>query len=70
VSGESGILVEENRADLIEQAILELLGDEALRMRLGEGGRKVVEAKFDRAVQVKVLEGYYREAMERRRALS
>jgi colanic acid/amylovoran biosynthesis glycosyltransferase len=70
VSGESGILVEENRADLIEQAVLELLGDEALRMRLGEGGRKVVEAKFDRAVQVKVLEGFYREAMERRRALS
>jgi colanic acid/amylovoran biosynthesis glycosyltransferase len=68
VSGESGILVEENRADLIEQAILELLGDEALRMRLGEGGRKVVEAKFDRALQVKVLEGFYRDAMERRRA--
>jgi hypothetical protein len=32
-------------------------------MRLGEGGRKVVEVKFDRAVQVKVLEGFYRDAM-------
>jgi colanic acid/amylovoran biosynthesis glycosyltransferase len=64
VSGESGILVEENRADLIEQAILGLLGDEALRMRLGEGGRKVVETKFDRTEQVKILEGYYRSAIE------
>lgn len=64
VSGESGILVEENRADLIEQAILDILGDEALRARLGEGGRKVVEAKFDRAAQVKVLEGFYCQAIE------
>lgn len=64
VSGQSGILVEENRADLIEKAVLDLLEDEALRMRLGEGGRKVIEVKYDRKAQVKILEGLYRTAIE------
>jgi colanic acid/amylovoran biosynthesis glycosyltransferase len=59
VSGESGVLVEENRADLLAQAVLNLIEDPALRLRLAEGGRKAVETQFDRKVQVKVLEGHY-----------
>ncbi len=67
-SGESGLLVPENRADLLAEAALAVLGDAELRARLAEGGRRAVEAKFDRAQQVRVLEGHYRELMSKKRA--
>jgi colanic acid/amylovoran biosynthesis glycosyltransferase len=58
-SGISGLLVEENRADLLAQAALQVIENNALLERLIEGGRRAVETKFDRAAQVKTLEGYY-----------
>lgn len=59
-SGESGLLVPENRADLLSGALLELLGKEETRARLAEGGRRVVERCFDRDEQVRNLEAHYR----------
>jgi colanic acid/amylovoran biosynthesis glycosyltransferase len=58
-SGISGVLVEENRADLLAQAALQVMENNGLLERLIEGGRRAVETKFDRAAQVKTLEGYY-----------
>lgn len=59
-SGVSGLLVAENRTDLLSQAVLQVIEDPALRQRLSEGGRQAVEAKFDRSAQVRTLEGYYK----------
>ena len=58
--GESGLLVPENRADRLAEALLKLLAEPDLRARLADGGRREVEAKFDREQQVRVLEGHYK----------
>jgi glycosyltransferase involved in cell wall biosynthesis len=50
--GEAGILVEREQRS-IENAILRLLGDSALRRRLGTNGRQIVEQKYrlDKVIQ-------------------
>ena len=51
-NGEAGILVEREQKS-IENAILRLLGDSALRRRLGSNGKKVVEQRYrlDKVIQ-------------------
>lgn len=58
--GVSGLLVPENRADRLAEALLAVLGEAELRGRLAAGGRREVETKFDREQQVRVLEGHYK----------
>jgi colanic acid/amylovoran biosynthesis glycosyltransferase len=58
-SEESGILVPENRADLLADAALRVLRDADLRRRLAEGGRRSVENKFGREAQMEVLRRHY-----------
>ncbi len=63
VSGESGLLAPENRADLLAEAALAVLADEDLRKKITACGRNVVETTFDRDVQVKVLERHYKDLL-------
>jgi colanic acid/amylovoran biosynthesis glycosyltransferase len=58
-SGVNGVLVPENRADLLAEAALKLLNDSTLRLSLATEARKTVEQQFDRDAQVRVLEGHY-----------
>lgn len=44
--GETGVLVEPNDADALRRALTRLLGDPALRMRLGNGGAARVREEF------------------------
>jgi len=59
--GVSGLLVPENDAAALAAAMSRVMGDEALARRLAEGGRRAVEAKFDRAANIRVLEACYLE---------
>lgn len=45
--GETGLLVEPNDTDSLATGLASLLGDEELRSRLCQGGRKLVEQEFD-----------------------
>ncbi len=45
--GTDGLLVPPNHADALAAALERLAGDPALRRRLGEAGRRKVEARFD-----------------------
>ena len=49
--GVTGLLVSPERSDAIADAVLRLLGDEALRARMGLAGREAATQRFD-AVQV------------------
>lgn len=62
-SGKNGLLVPENRSDLLAEAILTLLNDPAERRRLALNARHTIETQFDRDAQVRVLEGHYRSVM-------
>lgn len=62
-SGENGILVPENRADLLAEAVLKLLEAPAQRLAMAQKARQTIELQFDRDVQVRVLEGHYRSVM-------
>ena len=62
-SGVSGILVPENRSDLLGEAALTVLQDPELRGRLVAGGRQVVEQRYNREAQVRLLENCYRQVM-------
>ncbi len=44
---ETGLLVEQRQARELADALARLIGDDALRRRLAEGGRRIVEEKFD-----------------------
>jgi glycosyltransferase involved in cell wall biosynthesis len=45
--GKSGFLVDRGDVEDIARRILQLLGDAALRRRMGESGRRITEEKFD-----------------------
>jgi colanic acid/amylovoran biosynthesis glycosyltransferase len=62
VTPESGLLVDEGDVDGLAQALVLLLGDPALRDRLGRGGRARVFADYNLPTQVRRLESFYDEA--------
>ncbi|MCE9520744.1 MAG: glycosyltransferase [Verrucomicrobia bacterium] len=59
--GGSGLLVPENDADALAAAMLRIMEDNELARRLAEGGRRVVENKFDRVANIRILESCYLE---------
>ncbi len=61
--GDSGLLVPENDAGALAEAMLRVMGDGELAQKLAEGGRRVVENKFDRAANIRILESCYLEMM-------
>jgi len=63
VDGETGLLVPPGDADALRQAVMRLLGDPALRARMGEAAkRKAVE--FQASVVVERIEQSYRALLE------
>jgi len=57
--GATGLLVPEDDPRALAAAMLRVMGDGGLARTLAAGGRKVVEAKFDRASNIRVLESCY-----------
>lgn len=57
--GTSGFLVAEGAHESLADRLAELLGDAALRRRMGAAGRAIAEAKFDTARQIAALEAHY-----------
>jgi glycosyltransferase involved in cell wall biosynthesis len=64
-SGETGKLVPVNDPPALARAIIELLGDAALRQRMGAAARRKVAMHFSREAMVAGMIGAYRSAMER-----
>jgi glycosyltransferase involved in cell wall biosynthesis len=60
--GETGLVVERGPSDL-RAAVARLVGDAALRTRLGAAGRSRVEAKFSPAIQLPVVAGLVERAI-------
>lgn len=60
-SGETGVLVEPMDVDALAAQILALLGDPALRERLGEGARRQVRRRYGMAQMVAAVEDVYRQ---------
>jgi len=56
VNGETGLLCRPGDVEDLSRAILELAGDEVLRNRLGEAGRKRARKKFSGALHVERME--------------
>jgi glycosyltransferase involved in cell wall biosynthesis len=64
--GESGLLVAPHDIDGLAAAIERLAGDRALRRRMGEAGRALVERDFGEAVVARQTLTLYREALAER----
>jgi len=60
---ESGLLVLENDSPALAAAILRVLENAEMRERLAAGARRSIEANFDRAAQIRRLEGLYKDLM-------
>jgi glycosyltransferase involved in cell wall biosynthesis len=56
VDGETGLLCQPGDVENLTRAILEVAGDEALRNRLGEAGRRRARALFSAALHVERME--------------
>ncbi len=63
--GETGLLVETGQEDPLARALLTLLGDETVRRRMGEAGRRRVERFFDLKKTVGAFEALYLEVLGR-----
>ena len=61
--GETGILVAPNDADALAKALIRLLKDGELRMRMGEAGRAKIDAKFSARVMVNQIQKVYEELL-------
>ena len=65
VSNEEGRLVPPGDSDALADAIVELLRDDELRLRLGEAGRQTVVDRFSIDAQVRAVEAVYDEELAR-----
>lgn len=63
VDGETGLLVPERDERALAEALLTVLRDEALALRMGTAGRKHVEREYNLRTQTAVLEGKYDEVL-------
>ncbi len=59
LDGQTGLLVPERNADALAGAMRDLLGDPALRRRMGQQARARVERQFDLSRQTDALEALY-----------
>jgi glycosyltransferase involved in cell wall biosynthesis len=59
IDGQNGILVPPKDSDALAKAIGQLLGDPALRARMGQAGREIAVERFsDKLVNAQTLEAY------------
>lgn len=65
VNKDTGILVRAKDPLVTAQAIVKLLKDEALRKKLGNNARKIVEEKFDSRIMIKKMEELYKKLLFR-----
>jgi colanic acid/amylovoran biosynthesis glycosyltransferase len=63
--GESGLLVAEEDHEGMTRALLALMKNQDLAATLGQGARRAVEEKFDRARNIRLLEDSYLELISR-----
>ena len=63
--GESGLLVAEEDHEGMAKALLSLMRNQHLASSIGQGARRAVEDKFDRARNIRLLEDSYLELMAR-----
>ena len=64
--GSSGILVDSNDDAAMAEKIVELLGNPALRKRMGQAGRKRVEEHFNITRNIRKIEAVYADVYEQR----
>ncbi len=64
IDGETGFLVPERDVEGLASRIALLLGEDALRRRMGTAARALVEQKFNLVTQTRALEALYDEALE------
>jgi len=62
-NNKDGLLIDAGKPEELATAILRLLSDEALRVRLGRNARKTVEQKFDLQMTVTNLENLYEDVL-------
>jgi glycosyltransferase involved in cell wall biosynthesis len=67
-SGRTGELVRLGDGAALVAAIRKLAGDESLRQRYGEAGRRLALERFDHRRMVEHIEGFYRRLTEQRRS--
>jgi len=65
VHGETGLMVPPSDTERLTEATLELLRDKNRMSAMGAAGRKRVEARFNRDVQVKVLEDFLQNEVDK-----
>lgn len=63
--GTSGLLVEPSDPGQIASAVVRLLADASLRLRLGRAGRRVIAESFSLPVLLPANEAFYRDVIER-----
>jgi len=66
IDGRTGFIVAEGEAEPLAVRIADLLGDSALRRRMGAVGRALAEERFDLARQMRLLEQRYDEVTSSR----
>lgn len=63
--GTTGLLVPERDHEALAREMLALTGDSARYQQIAAAGAESVRTRFDITAQTRVLEGYYREAVEK-----